>query len=99
MEKFNIIFWKEPYKADNSFLNGIESYITSAIIHKSIKGMTEVFLIHLQDIGLKSLFGDFEIIRQNGYWQTSDKDSAEFNLLKWNIINALELRHTILKEI
>ena len=99
MEEFNITFWKEPYKADNPFFNGIESYITSAIIHKSIMGMTEIFFIHLQDIGLNSLYGDFEIIRLDGYWQASDKDSAEFNLLKWNIINALELRNTRLEEI
>lgn len=91
MKEFNITFWKEPYKADNPFSNGIEGYITSARIHKSTKGKTEIFLIHLQDIGLKSLYGNFEIICQDGYWQISDKDSAEFNLLKWNIINAIQL--------
>lgn len=93
MEEFRISFWKEPYKADIPFYNGIESYITSATINKSTKGKNEIFLVHLQDIGLNSLYGNFEIICQDGFWKTSDIDSVEFNLLKWNIINALQLRN------
>jgi hypothetical protein len=86
MEKFNITFWKEPYNADNSFVKDIESFVTSATITKSTDGMSDMFHVRLTDIGLNSLYGEFDILRQNGLWKTSDQDSVELNFLKWNII-------------
>lgn len=92
MKEFKITFWKEPYKSDNSFVKDIESYLTSATITKSSDTTTDRFHVRLTDIGLNSLFGEFDIMRQNGLWQTSDKDSVELNFLKWNIINELTSR-------
>ncbi len=48
--------------------------------------MIDTFHVRLTDIGLNSLLGEFDILRQNELWQTSDKDSVELNFLKWNII-------------
>lgn len=89
MEEFKITFWKERYNADNSFVKVIESFVTSATITKSTNEMTDKFHVKLTDIGLNSLYGEFDILRHNGLWQTSDEDSVELNFLKWNIISEL----------
>lgn len=89
MEYFNITFWKEPYHFENSFVKDTEPFRTSAIITKSIEKTTETFHVKLNDIGLNSLYGEFNIVRQNGLWQISDQDSDELNLLKRNIIEEL----------
>ena len=89
MEKFEITFWKERYNPDNSFDKNIDFFITSAVITKSTNENKEIFHVDLKDIGLNSTFGNFEILRLNGMWQTSDKDSVELNFLKWNIISEL----------
>jgi hypothetical protein len=90
MKEFKITFWKEPYNAENSFVKDIESFVTTAIVNKRTEGFSEIFHVKLTDIGLQSLHGEFDIIRHNGLWQTSDQDSAELNFLKWNIIRGLE---------
>jgi hypothetical protein len=86
MEEFKITFWKEPYNAEISFVKDAESLVTSATITKSTDGITDTFHVRLIDIGLNSLYGEFDILRQNELWQTSDQDSVELNFLKWNII-------------
>ena len=86
MEAFKITFWKEPFNSDNSFVKDIESYLTSAKITKSVDKINDRFRVKLLDIGLDSLYGEFDINRQNGLWHTSDQDSVELNFLKWNII-------------
>lgn len=91
MEKFKITFWKEPLFDDTSFINSSESIQTSAIITKSTYQTIETYHIQLIDIGLDSLYGQFEIIRKNGFWQTSDQGSQDLNLLKKNIIEKLLL--------
>lgn len=89
MEKFNITFWKEPLNEDNSFVRDTIALKTSATITKFTEKTHETFHVKLNDIGLNSLYGDFDIVRQNGFWQTSDQDSDELNHLKKNIIEAL----------
>jgi hypothetical protein len=89
MEEFKITFWKKPYNAENSFVKDDVTFLTSAIITKTTERTTETFHVKLNDIGLNSLFGEFDIIRQNGLWETSDQDSAELNLLKWSICEVL----------
>lgn len=89
MEKFKITFWKEPYNAETAFVKDIESFVTSANITKTTDGMIDTFHVRLTDIGLNSLYGEFDIFRQNELWQTSDQDSVELNFLKWNIITEL----------
>jgi len=89
MEEFKIVFWKEPYQAGDTFIRNIESFVTTAIVKKSMDGTTETFHIKLTDIGLNSLYGEFDIVKANGFWQTSDQDPVELNVLKWNIIHML----------
>lgn len=91
MEEFKITFWKEPYNADNSFVKDINSFLTSATITKSSDGNTHIFKVKLNDIGMNSLYGEFNILRQNGFWKTADSDSVELNFLKWNIISELSI--------
>lgn len=86
MEVFKITFWKEPYNSEISFVKEFESFVTSATITKSTEGTIDTFHVKLTDIGLNSLHGEFEILRKNELWQTSDQDSVELNFLKWNII-------------
>lgn len=89
MEKFKITFWKVQFNEDNSFIKKAESFLVTANITKSTEETTEIYQVKLNDIGLNSLFGEFEIVRQNNLWQTSDQDSKELNLLKMNIIEVL----------
>ena len=90
MEKFKITFLKEPYNADNAFIKETKCFITSADIIKSTSGIVDTFFIKLSDIGLDSLHGEFNIVKNNGLWKTSDQDSGELNLLKRNIIYELD---------
>lgn len=90
MEKFKITFFKEPYNADNAFIQETKGFITSAGVTKSTSGTVETFDIKLNDIGLNSLHGEFSIVRHNGFWKTSDQDSGELNLLKQNIITEID---------
>ncbi len=90
MEKFKITFLKEPYNADNAFIKETKGFITSADIIKSTSGIVDTFFIKLSDIGLDSLHGEFNIVKNNGLWKTSDQDSGELNLLKRNIIYELD---------
>jgi len=92
MEEFKITFWKERYNSEISFVKDIESYLTSAIITKSTNGIIDTFHVKLSDIGLNSSFGEFDILRHNGHWETSDSDKVELNFLKWNIIAELSDR-------
>ncbi len=93
MEKFKITFWKEPYNADNAFIQESKGFITSADINKSTSGIVVTFFVKLSDIGLDSLHREFNIVRHDGLWKTSDQDSGELNLLKKNIINELDRLH------
>ena len=86
MKEFKITFWREPYNSDSSFVKDINSYLTSATITKFSDKIFERFHVKLTDIGLHSLYGEFDIICKNGQWQTIDHDSIELNFLKWNII-------------
>jgi hypothetical protein len=72
MEEFKITFWKEPYNRQSSFVKDIESFLTSATITKSTDGIIDRFHVRLTDVGLNSLLGEFDILRQNELWQTSD---------------------------
>lgn len=89
MEEYRITFWKEPYNSEISFVKDIDSFLTSAIITKKTDGALDTFNVRLTDIGLYSLYGEFEILRKNEIWQTSDQDTVELNFLKWNIITQL----------
>lgn len=91
MEKFKITFWIKPLYDDDPFIKNSEPYLTSANITKSTFQTIESYHVQLDDIGMNSLFGEFEIIRENGNWQTSDQDSQDLNSLKWNIIEKLML--------
>ncbi len=86
MEEFKITFWKEPYNPEISFVKDLESFVTSATITKATDVLIDTFHVRLTDIGLNSLYGEFDILRKNELWQTSDQDSVELNFLKWNII-------------
>lgn len=86
MEEFKISFWKEPYNSEISFVKDTESFMTSATITKSTVGITDTYHVRLTDIGLDSLYGEFDILRHSELWQTTDEDSNELNLLKRNII-------------
>lgn len=89
MEEFNITFWKEPFNPENSFVKDTDSFKTSATITKFTVKKHETFHVILNDIGLNSLYGEFDILRQNGFWQSSDQDSDELIQLKKNIIEEL----------
>jgi len=93
MVKINLTFWKEPYNINEPFNLELKNFITSAEVIKSQKNNSETFFVILKDIGLKSQFGDFEIVREDGIWKTSDIESRELNFLKWSIISALELQN------
>ncbi len=86
MDEFKITFWKEPYNAENSYVKDIDSFVTSATINKTTDGRLDTFHVKLTDIGLNSFYGEFYILRENGFWKTTDQDSVELNFLKWNII-------------
>lgn len=90
METFKIVFWKKPYVSDDSFVESEDSFLTSAIVSKEINSLGEVYHIKLIDIGLQSLYGEFDIICKNGFWQSADFDTLEFNFLKSNIISAID---------
>ncbi len=90
MEKFNITFLKEPYNADNAFIRETKGFLTSADILKSTYRTVDTFVVKLNDLGLNSLHGEFNIVRHNGLWKMSDQDSGELNLIKQNIIYELE---------
>lgn len=90
MEIFKIIFSKEPYNKEDSFVNETESFLTSATITKSTNVVEDIYQVKLNDIGLDSLYGEFVIVKKNGFWQSTDKDDVKFNLLKWNITRRLE---------
>lgn len=92
MKEFSITFWKEPYNSGSEYVKNIESFLTTAIVTQSSDGDIETFHIKLADIGLDSEYGEFDIIRNDGLWQTTDLDSAKHNLLKWNIIGALDMK-------
>jgi len=89
-EKFKIKFWKEPYNSEAAFSFDIDAYLTTAIASKTIVESTENYHIVLTDIGLNSLFGEFDIVKQNGLWELSDGDSVELKFLKWSIISSLD---------
>jgi hypothetical protein len=88
MEIYNITFWTKTFIEGNSSLGDPDFKASATITHFTEK-THEIFNIKLNDIGLKSLFGEFDIVRQNGFWQTSDLDSEELNQLKMNIIDEL----------
>jgi len=92
MRSFKVLFWKTPFVTEIDFVPDTNTYITSATVTQTIDDLSDIFHIKLNDIGLNSLFGEFDIIRKNGYWQTTDKDGAELNFLKWNIICSLEFQ-------
>lgn len=83
-------FYAEPYNADNAFVKETKGFTTSADIIKSTNGTVDSFAVKLDDIGLNSLHGEFNIVRDKGFWKTSDQDSGELNLLKRNIITELD---------
>ena len=89
MKEFKITFLKEQYKTDSPFSVGSESYITSASITKNINGEIEIFHVRLDDIGLHSIYGEFDLLCKNSMWLFNENDSREFNLLKKNIVNEL----------
>lgn len=91
MQEFKITFWKKPYNSETSFVKDFESIVTSAIVVMTTNKAIDTFHIKLTDIGLDSLYGEFDIVRNNGFWKTSDNDSVELNFLKWNIISELSI--------
>ncbi len=90
MEIFKIVFKQESYNKENAFVPNVEYYLTSAIITKSIDNDEERYKVKLNDIGLDSRFGEFFMVRKNGFWQSTDQDDVEFNLLKHNITTRIE---------
>lgn len=92
MEKFKITFWKTESIEENSIIRDNDPFITSAIVIKTTEKTREIYHIVLIDIGLRSLFGEFDLVRENKLWQTSDEDSQELRLLKISIIEAIELQ-------
>jgi hypothetical protein len=89
MKAFTLTFFIENNE-EKSFIPDNDKIITSAQIGQIIDGSEEIFQIQLNDIGLKSVYGDFEIVRENGLWKTTDKDSMELNILKRSIIYAID---------
>ena len=69
MEKFKITFLKEPYNSENTFIQETKGFITSADITKSTSGIVDTFIVKLNDIGLNSLHGEFNIVRHDGFWK------------------------------
>ena len=90
MEIYKITFWKEPYNPDNSFVDDKEAYLTTAIVTQNEYKLETVYHIKLNDIGLFSMYGEFNIVNKNGFWLSKDFDSPEFNFLKSNIICTLD---------
>ena len=89
MKTFALTFFIEN-SDEKSFIPDNDKIITSAQICQIIDGDKEVFQIILDDIGLKSVYGDFEIVRGNGLWKTTDKDSVKFNIIKRSIMYAID---------
>jgi len=89
MKTFTLTFFIEN-SDEKSFIPDNDKIITSAQICQIIDGGKEVFQIILDDIGLKSVYGDFEIVRENGLWKTTDKDSVKFNIIKRSIMYAID---------
>lgn len=89
MKTFTLTFFIEN-RDEKSWIPDNDKIITSAQICKIIDGTKEIFQIILNDIGLKSVYGDFEIVRENGLWKTTDKDSMKFNTVKRNIMFAID---------
>ncbi|MGC4041896.1 MAG: hypothetical protein QM710_14225 [Flavobacterium sp.] len=92
MEKIKITFWKESYNPETSFIKEINNFLTSAEVTKTTNGNEDNYTVKFVDIGLDSLYGQLIIKRRAGNWITSSEDSAEINLLKWNIIGAIMLQ-------
>jgi hypothetical protein len=93
METFEITFLNKPCNGESSFVKYTETFLIAAIVTKSEEGLTDRFHITLKDIGLNSLYGEFDILRKNGMWQTSDRDSAELINLKRDIIIELLIQN------
>jgi hypothetical protein len=91
-EKFKIIFWQVQANEKGFIIPNIDLYLSYAIVTKSTDNFTEIYHIELEDIGLSSLFGEFDLIRENNLWQISDQDSQEFRLIKSSIIEAIEFQ-------
>ena len=55
-----------PYTNANSFFNTEESTVVDAGIEVKETDKSQIFTIALEDIRLKSLFGEFEIEKEKG---------------------------------
>jgi hypothetical protein len=66
METFEITFLNKPCNGESSFVKYTETFLIAAIVTKSEEGLTDRFHITLKDIGLNSLYGEFDILRKNG---------------------------------
>ena len=91
MKQYKITFWHKSIPNEGPFILKEENFNTSALISEINEPECEIFHVKLLDIGLYSKYGEFAIIKTNGFWETYDKDGSEFNFLKANIIEALVL--------
>ena len=89
MNKFIISFIYVPYNVESTFVPDLNMIQTTATIMHTKEKNISIFHVKLNDIGLDSLFGEFNIIIDTNFWQVSDVDSNELNKLKENIINEL----------
>lgn len=90
MKEYKILFWYKPFPQEDDFVKDTNHFLTSALIKETRCDGVDIFHVRLLDIGLNSLYGEFDITRKDGYWQTFDIDGSELNYLKTNIGWTLE---------
>ena len=90
MKRYKITFWYKPLPQENMFIKDNEDFLTNALITENKNIDIDTFHVKLLDIGLDSKYGEFELTRKKGLWQTYDIDGNELNFLKTNISWTLE---------
>ena len=90
MERFEIIFWKEPYNPENGLELDKERYLATAKVEKVIESNKEIYTVRLNDIGLDSQFGNIILTKEGVYWKLEDHINTEINFLKWSIISSID---------
>ena len=88
---FKIQFMNVPYANANSFFKSEESSVVDADIEVKETEKSQIFAITLEDIGLKSLFGEFEIEKEkdSNFWRVDGTKGLDFVTLQYSIISAL----------
>ena len=84
-------FWREPFNHPDSFVKEIDSFLTTAEIIKTIKGNEEIYHVKFYDQGLLSQYGEFDLIKRDGFWKLDHAQIHEFTFLKNNIMGSIDI--------